>query len=172
MSTVYGAIRNDKSVAMSAGHMKSVRSASILENGFVFFANALASGHREVFEVIQPTTALIASDVLLIHSSVPTTYLAGETIVNFKLDAGHVGRAYVLHPGDVYTITDSMITASVNAENFPVVWAVGDYLSAENGSFKLKVSSVMPTGARMVARVIERTMIYGLAATAFEVIQA
>jgi hypothetical protein len=158
----YGAVRIDKAQATKAGNIKSVQLASTpLENGFVFFADALVTGTREAYQVVRPATADLATRNLVIHASVPTTYLAGQTVVDFVLEAGKTGRAYVPEVGDIFTFTDNIIDGTS---------VLNQYLIPQDGSFKLVPSSTIGS-TKFSAKVIEKTTLYGLPATAFEVVK-
>lgn len=162
MATEYGAIKIEKCQAVRSGNIKSVQlAATPLENGMVFYADSLVSGQREVYTVVQPATAALAAGNLLIHASVPTNYLAGYTIVNFVLDSGKTGRAYVPSIGDIFTISDSVISGSS---------VVDQFLIPADATFKLTASSTIGS-TKFSARVIEKGTLYGAASTTFEVVK-
>jgi hypothetical protein len=163
MATVYSAIRLDKVQAVKSGNIESVKGAADLENGFVFYATDLVSGEREVKTVVQPVTADLLDKNLLIHASVPTTYNAGDTIVNFVLTAGKVGRAYVPAVGDIYTVSDSAITGTS---------VINQFLIPANASYKLVPSATIGTTTKFSAKVIEKGTLYGAASTTFQVVKS
>lgn len=159
----YGAIKIDKSQAIKSGNIKSVYlAATPLENGFVFYADALVSGEREKYQVVQPATATIADGNLLIHASVPTNYNAGDTIINYVLAGGKTGRAYVPSLGDIFTATDAAIGGTS---------VINQFLIPQNGSFKLAPSATIGA-TKFSAKVIEKGTLYGVASTTFEVVKA
>jgi len=159
---INGAVRLDKVQAKKAGNIESVKNLSAdMQNGFVFHAEDLSAGEREAKDVIQPATASITAKTLLFHASVETVYLAGQTILDYYLPKGSVGRAYHLRSGDIVTVTDSVITGTT---------AVGKYLIPQNGSFQLAVAADLTGGTKFAAKVIEKTTIYGQPATAFQVL--
>lgn len=163
MATTYSAIRIDKAKATKSGNIESVKAGVALENGFVFFATALAAGEREVKTVEQVATADLLDKNLLIHASVPTTYNAGDTIVNFVLDAGKVGRAFIPEVGDIYTISDTAITGTS---------VLNQFLIPANASYKLVPSATIGTTTKFSAKVIEKGTLYGVASTTFQVVKA
>jgi hypothetical protein len=159
---IQGAVRLDKLAAIKGGNIESVKNLNAdMQNGFVFHAEDLSAGEREALDVIQPTTASITTKSLLLHASVETVYLAGQTILDFYLPQGQVGRAYHLRAGDEVTITDNVITGTT---------AVGKYLIPQNGSFQLSVANDLSAGTKFAAKVIEKTTIYGQPATVIRVL--
>lgn len=160
---IYGAVRLDKVQATKAGGIDSVKSAVDLQNGFVVFAHALAAGEREVLSAVQPATATITTDEVLLIASPEITYNAGETIVNFVNVAGSAARALHLKVGDEVTITDNAITGTT---------VVGQYLIPQNASYQLALAATLAGGTRFAGEIIEKTTIYGQAATVIRVIKA
>jgi hypothetical protein len=159
---IQGAVRLDKIQAIKGGNIESVKNASAdMQNGFVFHAEDLSSGEREALDVIQPTTASITAKSLLLHASVETVYLAGQTLLDYYLPAGQIGRAYHLRAGDEITITDNVITGTTS---------VGKYLIPQNGSFQLAVANDLTGGTKFAAKVIAKETIYGQAATVIRVV--
>ncbi len=162
-NTVYGAILIEKCQAIRSGNIKSIKlAATPLENGSVFYADSLVSGEREVYQVVIPATAALATGNLLIHASVPTNYLAGYTIVNYVLEGGKIGRAYVPSIGDVFTISDSVISGTTTVDQF---------LIPADGTFKLTASSTIGS-TKFSARVLSKGTLFGAASTTFEVVKA
>jgi hypothetical protein len=94
---------------------------------------------------------------------VPLTYNAGEVKTDFILKAGQVGRAYIPSVGDIFTITDNVITGTT---------VVGQYVIPANASLQLAAAADLTGGTRFAAKVIEKTTLYGLPATAIQVVKA
>lgn len=159
---IQGAVRLDKVQAKKGGNIDSVKNLSAdMQNGFVFHAESLSSGEREALDVIQPATATITAKPLLLHASVETVYLAGQTILDFYLPMGSVGRAYLLKQGDIVTVTDNVITGST---------VLGQYVVPQNASFQLAAAADLSGGTKFQGKVIEKTTIYGQSATVFRVL--
>nr|WP_156736247.1 hypothetical protein [Mycobacterium sp. E3298] len=158
-----GAVRLDRVHATRGGNILSVKSAADeLQNGYVVFAHALSSGEREVFDAIKPATATITTDEVLLIASPEITYNAGETISDFTNAAGKVARAIPLKNDDIVTITDNVISGAA---------VVGKFLIPQNASYQLVVANDLSGGTRFAGEVIEKTTIYGLAATVIRVIK-
>jgi hypothetical protein len=159
---IQGAVRLDKVHAKKGGNIESVKNSSAdMQNGFVFFAEDLSTGEREVKDVIQPLTATITAKSLLLHASVETVYLAGQTLLDYYLPQGQVGRGYLLRQGDIVTVTDNVITGST---------VVGQYVIPQNASFQLAAAATLAGGTKFAAKVIAKETIYGQAATVFQVV--
>lgn len=159
---IQGAVRLDKVHAKKYGNIESVKNLSAdMQNGFVFHAEDLSAGEREVKDVIQPATATITVKSILLHASVETVYLAGQTLLDFYLASGSAGRGYLLRAGDIVTITDNVITGTT---------AVGKYLVPANGSFQLAVANDLTGGTKFQAKVIAKETIYGQSATVIQVL--
>jgi hypothetical protein len=158
---IQGAVRLDKVQAKKYGNIESVKHTADLQNGFVFYAENLSSGEREVKDVIQPATANLASKSLLLHASVETVYLAGQTLLDFYVPTGSVGRAYNLTKGDIVTITDNVITGST---------VVGQYVVPQNGSLQLAAAADLSGGTKFQGKVIAKETVYGQSATVIQVL--
>lgn len=160
---INGAIRLDKVQATRTGAISSVKSAVDLQNGVVVFAHALAAGERDALAAVQPATATITTDEVLLVASPEITYNAGETVVDFINKAGSIARAIHLKVGDVVTITDNVITGST---------VVGQYLIPQNASYNLALAATLAGGTRFAAEIIEKGTIYGQASTTVRVVKA
>src|SRR5437763_2241465 len=143
---IQGAVRLDKVHAKKGGNIESVKNLSAdMQNGFVFFAEDLSAGEREVKDVIQPLTATITAKSLLLHASVETVYLAGQTLLDYYLPQGQVGRAYLLRQGDIVTVTDNVITGST---------VVGQYVITQNASLQFTSVDNLVVGINFDVKVI------------------
>lgn len=156
-----GAVRLDKVQAIKGGNIESVKYTADLQNGFVFHAEDLSSGEREALDVIQPSTASITAKSILLHASVETVYLAGQTLLDYFLPSGQIGRAYHLVQGDEVTVTDNVITGST---------VVGQYVIPQNASFQLAAAADLTAGTKFAGKVIEKTTIYGQPASVIRVL--
>lgn len=158
----HGAVRLDKVKAIKTGTLASiVNESATLDNGNFVQLGSLVEGQRDQFNVAVPTSTSIDSDSLYLHASDELNYYTGQQILDFTLQAGEVGRAYLLTAGDIVTITNNMITPNDGA-----AIAVGDFVAPVAGSTMLSdVGTTAPT-TRFVGEVIEVTTIYGQPATA------
>jgi hypothetical protein len=158
---IQGAVRLDKVHAKKYGNIESVKNTVDMQNGFVFYAENLSSGEREIKDVIQFATATITTKSLLLHASVETVYLAGQTILDFYVPAGSAGRAYLLKAGDIVTITDNVITGST---------VIGQYVVPQNASLQLAAAADLTGGTKFQGKVIAKETIYGQSATVIQVL--
>lgn len=158
-----GSVRLDRYEAKKGGSgLISIKAAIEFENGFVFAASDLATGEREIFTPVQFVTATITTDSLYLHASPEVTYLAGQTITDYALAIGDVGRGILLRKGDIITISNSMLTGTLT---------VGRYLIPANASYFLASAADLSGGTIFAAKLIETTTIYGQAASVLEVIK-
>ena len=159
---IQGAVRLDKIQASKGGNIESVKNLTAdMQNGFVFHAEDLSSGEREAKDVIQPTTASITTKSIVLHASVETVYLAGQTLLDYYLPQGQVGRGIHLSKGDIVTITDNVITGTT---------AVGKYVIPQNASFQFAAANDLTGGTVFQGKVIAKENIYGQPATVIEVL--
>ncbi|MGZ4850990.1 MAG: hypothetical protein ACXV2C_06390 [Candidatus Bathyarchaeia archaeon] len=158
---VMGAVRLDKLAATKSGHgLISFKATADTQNGTIFHAEDLATGERELFAPVQPATATIGVKPICINASVETVYLAGQTILDYVTPNGTAGRGYRPVKGDIITITDNVITGTT---------VVGQWVAPVNGSSQLNISSSLPT-TMFIGKIIEKTTLYGQAATVIEVL--
>jgi hypothetical protein len=113
-------------------------------------------------DVKVPDATSINTDSILLIATPELTYLAGQTIVDFYNPAGTPALAYLLRVGDIFTITDNVITGTT------AVGSGNQYVGPEASSLKLKAVSAAPT-TRFIGVVIEKTTIYGQAASVIQV---
>lgn len=149
-------IRLDK---IAGTHLESVRSASILKNGYFVELQDLIVGERELYTVTAPTDL---DNELLLHATPEVMYDSlKNSLDDFEVEANAEGRAYHLTVGDVITMTADLFTAT------PVV---GNLVAGLVGNFRLApVDPVAGTTARFQARVIEQTVLGYIPQTAFAI---
>jgi hypothetical protein len=140
-------------------HIKSIVSATNLENGAVVKVGALRAD-GEAYDVTAPVA--VDADELVFHASVPLMYEANMFEEDFQLKAGQAGRAYILRKGDIVTITD---------DGFSSATTVGQYAVPANGATKLAPAVTLGTEA-LGFKVIAKESLAGKAATVVEVVRA
>jgi len=132
----YSVVRLDNVKAVYTGHIFSVKAPEELQNGFVGHLGGFVNGEREVRTLEKPTTASIDQKGLVLIAHSPINYdestMASASEQNYKIEAGEVVRAYELHEHDIFSVTKEGIDLiGANA-------TVGNYVVAQDGSFKLK----------------------------------
>ena len=158
---IQGSVRLDKLQGLkTGGGLISFKAPVDFQNGQVFNAEDLVSGERELFTATQPATASLATKPVYINISVETVYQAGQTVLDYFTPSGTPGRGIRPAKGDLITISDNVITGST---------VVGQYVGPVNASYQLSASASAPTSL-FVGKVIEKTTIYGQAASVIEVL--
>lgn len=140
-------VRLDKVQASYNGNLESVKHSADMSNGSVVNLGALVAGETELHQVAVPATATLASEEVLLVASPELMYDSlKKGLADFTNKANVAARAYHLVAGDVFTVTDDMITgASV----------VGQYVSPQNGSLLLAASAGLPS-TRFIGKVIAK----------------
>lgn len=164
---IHGVVNADKTVtAYSGGGLESVvNETEDMDNGLVFHVGELLPNENELKKVVTPTTASIAKEPLYLHNSPEVTYGVGETALDFYVPMGERARARQLIVGDQWTVSNKMI------DNLPadLTTAVNKYVSAQDGSKKLKYSATEPTGVRFIGQITRNKIQFGQPAITFVV---
>lgn len=167
-------VRLDKVQAAYNGNLESIVFGADATNGLFVHLGALQAGETEVHQVVAPSFATIEKEEVILHASPEVMYdPRKQSLEDFVLEAGQVGRGYHLVPGDVITLTADLFTATPT---------VGEYVVPDgNGSMKLTPSAdgtatdgTNTYNPRFVAKVIEQTTlgVTGQTAYAIKVVQS
>jgi hypothetical protein len=140
-------------------HIVSITCESDLANGTVVALGVLNSD-GESYTVAAP--ADVTADAMVFHASVPMNYEVGTFEEDYILKAGKVGRGYILKKGDIVTITDDGITNATTKDQ---------YVIPANSATKMTASATVGTST-LVFKVIEKTTLYGNAASTLQVVKA
>jgi len=156
-------VRLDKIAAAYNGNLESVKHSADMGNGSVVMLGGLVAGERELRQVVVPTAALAANDEILLVASPEVNYSPLEKDEDFVNKANKAARAYHLSVGDIFTVTDDMLSGSS---------VVGQFVGAIDG-LKLGASATAPT-TRFAGKVLEKTTLgYDAApATVIQVLKA
>lgn len=143
-----GIVRLDRVRAVYNGHIESVvKKDGELQNGYVVDAGTLVTGERELREAKVPTAGK-GGVVLVAHPEVTPDQRthADMALENFKIPAGKPARAYHLEAGDIFSVSQDVLTLlSTDA-------VVGNYVVTDN-SFKLKEAN-SPSTEEFVGKII------------------
>ena len=153
------AIQLDR-ISKSATNLISFKAPADFNNGYVFYAEDLVSGERELFTASQFATATLTTKSVYVNGSVEINYEAGKTIADYYTPNGTPGRGILLRPEDIITITDDAISGTT---------VVGQYVAPQNASYQLAISASVPT-SKFIGKVIEKTTLYGKAASVIKVL--
>lgn len=117
------------------GHIYNVKSADVLQNGFVVFIGDIVSGEKEIYTAVKPLTAdLTAKSAHIIYMdeiNYDESSYAKKQLGQFSIAANVPCRAYELNVGDVVEISYDGLTLLASDA------VVGNYLIAANTSYKL-----------------------------------
>lgn len=157
-------VRLDKIQASHSGNLESVIHTAVLDNGAVINLGALVAGERELKNVAVPATATLGTEEVLLVAAPEVDYDPRNAGLDHATPIGMAARAYHLVAGDIYTVTDDMISGST---------VVGQWVAPANGAIKLAAASALPT-TRFIGKVIEKTTLGFNAAPAsvIQVVQA
>ena len=144
-------IRVDKAQATYAGNLVSfvVPDGVTMTNGLVFNLGALAANEREVHTIAAPAAGTLATAEVLINATPEVMYAPADiALEDFALTEGQVGRGFHMSVGDIFTVTDDLITGN------PVV---GEFVVAANGVYTLAAADADPGNTRFLGQIIEET---------------
>lgn len=144
-------IRVDKAQATYAGNIVSfqVPAGTTMTNGLVFNLGDLVTDERELHEISAPAAGTLATEEVLINATPEVMYdIANIALEDFVLAEGQTGRGFHMSIGDVFTVTDDLITGN------PVV---GEFVVAADGVYTLAAAAADPGNTRFLGKIIEET---------------
>lgn len=144
-------IRVDKAQATTAGNLVSfqVPAATTMTNGLVFNLGALVANERELYAISAPAAGTLATAEVLINATPEVMYENSNiALEDFELTAGQTGRGFHMSVGDIFTVTDDLITGA------PVV---GEFVVAADGVYTLAAAAADPGNTRFLGQIIEET---------------
>ncbi|PLR72309.1 hypothetical protein [Bacillus sp. UMB0728] len=147
-------VRLDKLKSVYGGHIFSVRAAEEMQNGFVAHLGNLEDGEREVYAIDKPATATIAEKGLVLIANPAINYderLRSEQ--DYKIEAGEAVRAYELNERDIFSVTKEGLSL-IGADAVK-----GNYVVAQNGSFKLKEVATLTGDEAFVGKIVRQDQI-------------
>lgn len=160
-------VRLDKIQASANGNIESVVHSADLSNGVVINLGGLVAGERELRQVAVPATATLGTEEVLLVATPELIYeYSSKGLKDYVNKAGKAMRAYHLVAGDIFTVTDDLLTGGATV--------VGQYVAPANGATKLAfVGATAPT-TRFIGKVIEKTTLGfdGSPATVIQVVQS
>jgi hypothetical protein len=136
----HAVVNRNKMLAGYHGPIENVLLAADCDNGYVCNLGGLATGYQEVYNAIQPATGTLATAKVLLIDAPEVNYFDGQNLKDFYNPNGSVTRAFGLHAGDVFTVSNSAIDGGVAV-------AAGSYVYAQNASNRLIANTVAPTDA-------------------------
>lgn len=161
----YAIVNLDKLQASKTGNLESLKHTADVPNGSVAHVGTLVAGERDLFNLVVPTTASIANTEVVLIASPEVVYLPGKSLEDFVNVTGIPMRAFHLHAGDVFTISDDGLDGTT---------VEGQYVIPQNNSLKLIAAVDLTGGTKFAAKVIKKTTIgfTGKAASVVQVVKA
>lgn len=150
-------VRLDKVKSVYGGHLYSVRAPQEMQNGMVAHLKGLETGEREVYEINKPTTASIKTDGLVLIAHSPIIYdesrMGNNNEQNYVIAQGEAVRAYEISTRDIFSVSkEGLDLLATNA-------VAGNYVVAQNGSFKLKEVAAVAGDEAFVGKIIRQDQI-------------
>lgn len=139
-------VRLDKIASAYNGNLESVVHNADMANGSFVMLGGLVAGERELRQVAVPTAIEAASKEVLLVASPELSYDALKKDDEFVNKANKAARAYHLSAGDIFTVTDDMISGAT---------AVGKFVEPIDG-LKLGAADAAPS-TRFAGIVLEKT---------------
>lgn len=150
----HAVVNRNKMLGGYHGNIESVLLSADCDNGYVCNLGSLATNYQEVYNAIQPATATLATAKVLLICSPEKLYFAGQNLKDFYNPNGSVARAFYMHVGDVFTVSNVALTGGANI-------AVGSYVVAQNASYQLNAVVGAPTDSSysFYGEIVEATTI-------------
>lgn len=141
----HGIVRTDNlfGTKNTAG-LVNIKCAADIDNGNVVIIGAMAAGERDAYSYTTPAANSKMKDVVLIASP-EVMYESGKrALADFYNAEGSIARGYILHNGDVFSLSADAYTGTA---------AVGSVVELA-ASTKLKVASSLTSGSTQVGTVV------------------
>lgn len=149
----HGVIRTDRMYGTDVGaNLVSVRymgagaTETAIDNGCVVALNGLMEGQREIYKGITPGSSTALGKIALIATPEVMYDERKKNLEDFENEAGANCRGYILHAGDIFSVTQEALDAAAAI-------AVGNIVELQAG-IKMKVVASATSGATRVGEVI------------------
>jgi hypothetical protein len=161
----YPIVNLDKLQASKSGNLESLKHTADVPNGSVAHVGTLVAGERDLFNLVVPATATLQNTEVVLIASPEVMYLPGKSLEDFVNPTGIPMRAFHLHAGDVFTISDDGIDGAT---------VEGQYVIPQNGSLKLAAAADLTGNTKFAAKVIKKSTIgyTGKPASVLQVVKA
>jgi len=149
-----GIVRLDKVKSCYVGHIYSVQANEELQNGFVGHLGELIDGEREVYSLVKPTTESIKKDTIVLIANPEINYeertMNDYALENYSIPANEASKAYELNKTDIFSVSDDMVDVIDKSNGAKK----GNYVVAQDGSFKLKEVESLDGTEVFVAKIL------------------
>lgn len=142
-------VRLDSLAAVyGGGHIYSVQSNEVVQNGSVGVVGNLLAGEREVRSFDKPADLATAKATLVAQEEImyDQTRRSQNNLINFEVEAGTPFRTYELKEDDIFSVSKDAIDA------LAADVVVGNKVVLQVGSHKLAEASTVTT-ERFVGRI-------------------
>lgn len=152
-NVIHGVIRTDAMLATSGSaglfsfkYFGTDGNAADIDNGCVVKLEGLIEGERELYKGVAPAADTALSDIVLTATPEVMYDERLRNLTDFHNEAGVACRGYMLHTGDIFSVTDAGVDAAAEV-------AVGDVAELQAGT-KLKIVKTLTAGSTKVGSVI------------------
>lgn len=154
MSNVkHGVIRTDRMYGTDVGanlvsvkYMGTGSTATAIDNGCVVALDGLMTGQREVYKGVTPAANTALGKIALIATPEMMYDERKKNLEDFENEAGAICRGYILHSGDIFSLTGEALDAAADI-------TVGNVVELQ-ASKLMKVVTTATTGSTVVGKVI------------------
>jgi hypothetical protein len=135
-------------------HVFSFQSSTdALENGFIVFKGGLVSGEKEIYTAVKPLTASLNTESVYLIKAPEINYdessYSKKQLGQFRTEANVPTRGYEIGKNDIIEISyDALTLLGADA-------TVGNFLIAQNNSYKLAESASDAGTAKFSAKILE-----------------
>ena len=152
-NVIHGVVRTDSmiSTGASAGlfsfkYFGADGNAADIDNGCVVKLDGLMEDERELYKGVAPAADTSLSDVVLVGTPEVMYDERLRNLSDFYNEAGVACRGYMLHTGDIFSVTTTGVDAAAEV-------AVGDVAELQAG-IKLKIAKTLTASSTQVGTVI------------------
>ena len=150
----HGVVRTDKlmgtdvrSMLVSLNYIvvdNDTETETAIDNGSIVKLGDLVEGEREIYKATAPAASDALDDVVLVASPEVMYDERLKDLADFYNEAGKNARGYRLHSGDIFSLTEDVLSGTL---------AVGKIVELQAGT-KLKAVASVTSGSTAVGKII------------------
>lgn len=152
-NAIHSVVRTDAMLATSGSaglfsfkYFGADGNAADIDNGCVVKLDGLMEGERELYNGVVPAANTALSDIVLVDTPEVMYDERLRNLTDFYNEAGAACRGYMLHTGDIFSVSTAGVDAAAEV-------AVGDVAELQAGT-KLKIVKTLTDGSTQVGAVI------------------
>lgn len=149
----HGVIRTDRMYGTDVGanlvsvkYMGTGNAEAAIDNGCVVALNGLMTGEREIYKGVTPAADTALGKIALIATPEVMYDERKKNLEDYENEAGVTCRGYILHSGDIFSVTAEVLDATADI-------AVDNVVELQAG-VKLKVVATATASTTAVGKVI------------------